>query len=211
MSLGLMILCNWIAVNVPLLQAQAQVFFGMVLIGSTIGSIEYFFEKTSLFSFVYAGKTWKVLAVGFIAGGIAGLLMQAVNFSVLPLPFSAIQSTQGIVGISAAFIFVVVIAPYAEEKFFRMTLFPSARVLLGNIGLSKDYASIAAIVLVGLLFGFYHFSVFGGVPSLMFSAFIFSTIAIFLNYSFKSAYAGYGLHVVNNFLAFMALGGSVFV
>ncbi len=195
---------NWISVNASGFKAQADIYFQMVIVASVIGCLDFFFEKTRLLGFVFAGKNWQTALTAFGIGCVIAFIF-STTYSILP--FNTLPSTgQLLFGVSSAFFFVVIIAPWVEELFFRMTIFPSLRQFLINLKINMDIASIGAVILVSGLFAFYHFAVFNGNPSVMMTAFVFSVVAILLNYTCKSSMAGYGLHLVNNYFAFKALG-----
>ena len=215
MTLGLTVLLHWISTNVPSYAQEANIFIIMLIVGAIIGGIEYFFPDNKLMNFAYLGS-WNSLAKALVAGSLVAVLMNSgfmnsiVPFT-LSLPLAVTQTTESIFGISAFFLFAVVVAPYAEEKFFRMALFPNAKQVLMNYGLGKVTAFVIGLLIISALFGFYHWAVFGGAISKVLSGFVFSTIAIVGGYALRSHGFGVAMHYVNNIMVFLAMGGAIFV
>lgn len=202
-SLSLMMFLFWIMVNVPELDKSATIYLTMLIIATAIAGFDFFFEKGKVFGFLFVGKNLKTLFLALIVGGVLAVLLSLGKFSILIAPLSAIQVDSVLV----SFIFVVLVAPWVEEKFFRMFFYPNIVLMLQNAFPKRQtlFAGLLAVIVTGVLFALFHFAVYGANLNLMFLAFVFSTIAIVGNRIFESAGFGVGLHYVNNFLAFGVL------
>lgn len=104
----------------------------------------------------------------------------------------------------AIFFFTVIVASYAEEKFFRFASMPTIYQLLNNVFGEKDKIlhGIVAAVSVSIIFALYHYSILG--MTQLIYPFIFSMIAIFGNYWRKSVFFGVGMHLAMNALWFFS-------
>ena len=213
---SMLIFLNWLSTNFIELKPFADIFFGMLVICSMIAGFDYFFERNKLFGFVYGGKNKTTLVKGFLVGALIALFLGITQFNVLPIPFASSLPAESLVfGMPSMFIFVVIVAPYAEEKFFRMTIFPTVKLWFENfakefgVSISSNVSGIGSLILTSSAFALYHVSVFGGAENLLFTAFLFSVIAIVLNYAMKTVFAGYGLHLVNNWIAYSAVAATL--
>ncbi len=186
----------WIMTNVPEFSSEANIYALMIIFGSVIALIDFVSEKNILSGFVYFGKSINVALTAIIAGTVLGVLMQIGNFAVIQTPLAITQSTT-----LGAFFFVVLIAPYVEEKFFRMAAYPTVVNLL-NVITSREISTLISIALVSLVFALFHYLVFSASVELFIAAFAFSVIAIIGNRFFESTGFGVAMHYVNNFIAF---------
>lgn len=106
-----------------------------------------------------------------------------------------------------SFLFIVITAPIVEANFFRGMIQP-ALVELSKRHITKNvlYAGVLATVLQSLIFAFFHINIFGQggdwVPY-----FVFGVIATVGVYAFRSVAFEYGLHGVNNYIAWVAMAG----
>jgi len=193
----------WIVTNIKQFEYQANLFLAMMLFGLIVAGFDYFNEKNNLFGFLFIGKNLKDMAIAIIFGAFLAILLSINSFAVISTPLSSV-TVSATVGV---FLLSVLIAPYTEEYFFRMSLYPtivaSLQPKFGYFG-----AGVIAILIVSSAFALFHFAVFSAGISLMISAFIFSVLAIVGNRLFESSYFGFTLHIVNNFLV---LGGLAFL
>lgn len=200
----------YVNLNAPL-DKYSMVYLSMLVIGVIVGGIDFIIEKNPLFAFLYAGKSYTAAGFALLIGIIAGLFAIGTSKAVFFPSFATTSSSSEplFFGISAGFFFVVLIAPYAEEKFFRMVTMPTFNVWFRNLRfkiLSNTFVCGAlAAVLTSLAFGLYHWSAYGGSIAYIQSAFIFSIIAIIGNYALKSVFFGVGLHFTNNFISYGGL------
>lgn len=143
LGLGLAIFLSWVVTNWPEQAGVANVFLILLVFSGVI----------------YAGKPLKTMqSVGFgvsernalyalFAGAALGVFLTGSGFFIFN-PLSALA-----VG-SATLIFVGVVAPLAEETFFRGSLMPTLAELTGNAWLANGIQAGA--------FGLFHFLVSGG-------------------------------------------------
>jgi membrane protease YdiL (CAAX protease family) len=204
-SMILMVLLLWFQSNVPELKNTADIYWNFLLIGIILGGIDFIAEKNILFSFLFTGKTIKTAIFALIGGLLTGFLLNSTSLVIAtPLAINIPASL-------ASFVFVVLIAPYAEEKFFRAAFYPTSvqifkRILNVFFKVNDKQAYLVAglfsIFLVSGAFAFFHLAAFGANPSLVFSAFLFSVIVIIGNRVSESFYFGVGTHLMNNFITF---------
>jgi membrane protease YdiL (CAAX protease family) len=200
LSILMLVLLFWIKTNIPSIASQADIFSGFALFGIIAAAVDYLNEKNRLFGFLFIGKDLIDTGVAFAAGLALAVVFTVSSFAVISTPLSAVNLNASL----AAFIFVVIVAPYVEELFFRMALYPTLIVALGN-RLNHFQAGIISALFVSGAFALFHYAVFSAGFALMIAAFLFSLIAIMGNRLFASTYFSYGLHLGNNFIAFGGL------
>jgi len=194
---------SWIQVSIPTVADQASIFLVFGIIGLIFAVGDYNNEKNGLTGFAFIGKNVKTLAIGLVAGIALAVFFFSSKFAIIGTPLSAVQ----ISATTAAFVFVVLVAPLLEEFVFRMGLYPTL-INLFEKKLGYFKAGIISLVIVCSFFAMFHFVAFNASIGLMFSAFLFSAIAIVGNRLFGTAGFSYGLHLANNFLVF---GGFAFL
>lgn len=198
-----LVLLVWIKTNIPTIAYQADIFLGFTFVGIIFAAIDYIKKDNGLFGFLFIGKNLTTTLIAFVVGCFIAALFFINQFAIISTPMSAVSISTTL----SAFIFVVLVAPYVEELFFRMSLYPTIIASLEkNVG--KFNAGVIATLFVCVAFAFFHFAVFNAGFGLMISAFLFSLIAIIGNRVTESSYFGFGLHLTNNFLA---IGGIAFL
>jgi membrane protease YdiL (CAAX protease family) len=190
------------------LAGAATIYAIYLLAGITIGTIEYHFGKSDLEDFDYAGDSVERAGVAFVGGAVALLgylafLYPKLSSGAIAVP--TISSGAVIFGIPSTVIFVLFLASYAEEKFYRMTALPTAKLWFYNVLHNMWLSGFLANVVQAFFFGFAHLAAVGNVGSLYELA-VFGFIAGVLNYVFKSTYAGVGFHFARNALALHGQG-----
>ena len=150
------------------------------------------------------GKNGKAFLVATIIGAVIGyfLTVQA-NVIINPIFMSVIP-----INALFGFLYVVIVAPVVEANFFRGLLMPTLAhfLMMAKIGINETLAGVIAVVISAAMFAWFHSAVFGGNPTNLLAAFVFGIIAGLGVYGFKSIGFEYGLHGVNNLLAFLRFG-----
>lgn len=101
-------------------------------------------------------------------------------------------TTQTITHPSLTLLALVIIPPIIEETVFRGFIFPA---------LSKRYGLVFGAVMTSLLFGFAHLQ-----ANVSIYTFVLSLALCFMYARLKSIIPGIGLHMLNNYLAYIAIG-----
>ena len=138
----------------------------------------------------------KKVAIALVIGAVLGFFLSGQGLSVINP-----QSVSWLSDASArAFLFVVVLAPFTEEMFFRATLTPILMKVFGKVPYHAGI--IVSIVLSSGAFALFHYSVYGQSVELMMSAFIVGLIANVGMYFTGSIGFGLGLHYMINYRLF---------
>lgn len=197
---------HWISSTYPSLQHISDIFFGMLIISTIIAMVDFIQEKNNLTSFLYQGFSRDNLLFSLFLGVLAGFILYSLQF-IFGFSSSSVQNVDPLTG----FVFVVIVASYCEELFFRCSLQPTFYTFLNNlIGVKNRFVNgILATISVSAIFAFYHYSILGLSTSLVFP-FIFGLIATVGNYWRKSVFFGIGLHVILNYLWFSTSFGLPF-
>ncbi len=138
--------------------------------------------------------------IGLAAAAYLGYIAFALVYSALVHPQQEdvtrdLGLGHGAFGTIAAGVLIVIVAPFAEEIFFRGFIFG---------GLRRRFSFLTAAVLSGLIFGLFHFtglSSIGVVPQLA----LFGFALAWLYEKTGSIYPSIAVHAVNNALAFVIL------
>ena len=151
-----------------------------------------------------ARSVWPPLAIGaFVAAAIGYYVISLIYASIvslhgsdkLPSELNANHNTAALVG---ATVFVCVVAPMAEEFFFRGFIFGGLRrmrVVLGGV----DVGTWLAAVITGILFGLVHA---GSASSrYLIPLGIFGFVLCLVRWKTGSLYPCMALHAINNSLA----------
>jgi membrane protease YdiL (CAAX protease family) len=131
----------------------------------------------------------------YIVTLVYGALVSINETDKLPSELGAEHSTAALV---AASIFVCVVAPIAEEFFFRGFLFGILRQMRVP-WLGKNGGNWLAAVMVGLLFGLAHFD--SAQPAFLIPLGFFGFVLCLLRWKTRSLYPGMALHSLNNCIA----------
>ena len=193
--LGVILL--WVFTAIPEQSNNASVYLFMLIVTGFItgfDALETRFGKMAEIAHVNGLGKKPLIAVAVGAGAM--ILISIVRPQTIIQPLSIISPE------TLSFLFIVVAAPLVEAGFFRGTLQPITVHLLQEAGLGVLVAGGAATVIQSLIFAFFHISVFGQGGDFM-PYFIFGVIATIGVYAFKSIGFEYGLHGVNNLLAWM--------
>jgi membrane protease YdiL (CAAX protease family) len=153
--------------------------------------------------FGFARVSLKRAAIAIVAAGVAYYLLTAIYAAVfklhghdkLPSELGAGKSTAALIG---AGVFVCVVAPVAEEFFFRGFLFGVLRRWRIKVA-GRDLSNWVAAVLVGILFGLAHTGS-ASVQYLVPLGFLGFVLCI-VRWKTGSLYPCMALHSINNSLA----------
>ena len=178
---------------------------------ATLAQAAVFVATAVLFAgFVRKPKAWHFglrrtrfwRALGWVVGGIVCFYLVAGIYSVL-VPVDVEQGVtddlgadQGTFGLVAAGLMVMIVAPFAEELFFRGFFFRALR---------SRYPMVAAATIDGLLFGAIHYNFEGAdalllLPPLALLGFIFCMVYE----KTGSLFPVIGMHAFNNAVAYAA-------
>lgn len=143
-----------------------------------------------------------IKAVLFLVGALLGfLVLVAVVFGIVGLLFPHFNANQAQVNdftqphtseaLRLSFFALVVVPPFIEETIFRGFIFPA---------LTKRWGIIGGAIITSLLFAVAHWQLNVSVYTL-----VLSLLLCFMYYKLRSIWPGIFLHMINNYLAFMAL------
>jgi hypothetical protein len=153
--------------------------------------------------FGFRAIRWRPAVGGVLAAGISyyvitALYASALNFhgnEKLPKELGVGKSTAALVGAS---IFVCVVAPMAEEFFFRGFVFGALRRLRINVG-GRDLGTWVAAVVTAILFGLAHTG--SASPRYLVPLGFLGFVLCLLRWRTRSLYPCMALHSINNSLA----------
>jgi membrane protease YdiL (CAAX protease family) len=167
--------------------------------------VEWRDEQNPLISLVSFGDKNRAL-MGAIIGGVltVGLFATNIIAPVAILPSAEFNPLGTLLDkATVAAMFTLAIAPILEELFFRGLLFFTLSKLLKN--------TLFAVLLTSLIFAAFHFVAYGGyaasAESLMLTAFLMSTIWIFLNGYTKSISSSMTSHAILNYVVYFKVLG----
>jgi len=186
------LILSWIVINIPDEAGRASIFLWLLLGSALVAGLDTIKENNKFFAYVDYGNSVDVCLLALFLGGVVALILTSVSSYSLLQPFTVVS------GGFLTFLYIVVAAPFIEEKFFRGFLNPNAGLLLKNFGFPLPW--LTGVLLSCVLFGVFHFIAYGGVFAAMFSAILFGLIASVGNYFFKTRSFGLGLHIVTNFV-----------
>jgi len=178
----------------PQQQAMALIYLIMLIWGSMFGIMDWSRKtQTGLATseFVYFGSMNRFLVSGLV-GVLFALFISGSLFTSAPLAVPVIG------GVSLAFFYVVLVAPYAEEKFFASTVAPTSYKLFGGL---------LGLVITAGFFGVYHGFAYGWNENLMMVAVIWRAAVLIGNQFFKSTGFSYLAHMANNYIVYTAMAG----
>lgn len=135
-------------------------------------------------------------AVYFAASFIYAAIANAHGTDQLPDGFGVHRYTWAAITVA---VFVCVVAPMAEEFFFRGFLFGILRRMHVRIG-KRELGPWVAAVIVGLLFGLAHFD--SAQPEFLIPLGLLGFILCIMRWRTGSLYPGMALHSINNSIAF---------
>lgn len=181
--------------------------FGLVLFSALVGLglVWYYLRRYRL---SWAAVGWRRFSPGKAAGlfvvGFAGFAIGvAALFALAGLLDPGFNATQpqtqvheytgqaGQAHPGIALLALVIVPPILEETFFRGFLFPA---LAGRLGLG------GGMIVTSLLFGVAHLQANVGIYT-----FVLSLVLCYLYYKLRSIIPGIALHMLNNYLAYLAL------
>ncbi len=205
MTILMFIALTWTWINVAGESVRAGLYLWLLVVAAITGGIDTQWEKNRIWGYNDYGNSKKFFIAALFFGLIFGIALQASNFSIAT--FSIIN------GVSLlSFFYIVVAAPYVEEKFFRGWLEPTIGVLTSSIKSLKQHSYILGVVFSALVFAIFHYVVYAGDLPALFSALIFGVSMSIGNHLFKSRGFGIAAHIINNFLViggFAALMGLI--
>jgi len=168
-----------------------------LLVTALVASVDKLREGGHWMGMVIAGK-WNYFGlIPMVIGMTFGWFMVSQN-QTIGLSFLQLSGTN-------AFLFIVVIAPLAEEWFFRCIAFPSLYRQLQVLNV-RYYGMISLIGISGL-FGLFHWYVYGANLTAIYVAIFLGIIYTIGNYWLKSGTFSIGAHMANNYLLWAAAGG----
>jgi membrane protease YdiL (CAAX protease family) len=149
----------------------------------------------AFFRFTGLGKNDnRQLVFLLIAGAVIGTLVTSAG----KLFFTKILT--GSIDPTLSFAFVIALAPFVEEYFFRGALFPSIEAFITSKGKSTYIAAGASAVIVSILFSIWHIVAANGDTSALTSYFAFSMIMCALVWVTKSLAPALGAHFALNLI-----------
>lgn len=182
--------------NNPFEQTRAMVFMIMLIWGIMFGIVDWSSKRQNILggagNFQQFGTIQKLMISG-IAGIILTFLLSGAIFTSSPTAVSGLDSSSAIGGISLAFVYIVLIAPYAEEKFFASAVAPTSYRLFGGY---------AGLIITSGFFGLYHGYAYGWDFNQMLVAGTWRMLVLIGNQLFQSTGFSYLAHITNNYLAF---------
>jgi len=192
--------------NIPEQQANATIFFIMLIVWGFIGLFDIFNKRAKKLFVVYGiGKNF---VIAFAVGALLGFFLFQQGQGIIPIG-SIVDAQQ------LNFFFISIIAPFVEANFFRGLLMGNIFLFMQLAGV-RDHFTAGVIALVGqaITFAWFHTvvvveggaSIFPSDPSLLAPYFVFGIVAGLGVLIFKSIAFEYGLHGVNNFLAGSSMG-----
>ena len=184
---------------------SAQANFILVLINGAfeLGIVAYYVRKYNLgwknvgwrkFNFLQALGLLLLMLIIFSIG--VGLLTAIVSY-LLPA-FNADQAqtneftTQTLTHPSISLLALVIIPPIIEETIFRGFIFPA---------FSQKFGLVFGAIVTSVLFGFAHLQ-----ANVSVYTFALGLVLCFMYVRLKSIFPGMALHMLNNYLAFIAIG-----
>jgi membrane protease YdiL (CAAX protease family) len=138
-----------------------------------------------------------------LAGGVlvGFLILVGLSFALISLLFPSFNANQPQVNeftspktsgaLRVSFLALVVIPPFIEEIVFRGFIFPA---------LTKSWGVIGGAIITSLLFAVAHWQL-----NISLYTLILSLLLCMLYYKLRSLWPGIFIHMINNYLAFMAL------
>jgi membrane protease YdiL (CAAX protease family) len=178
--------------NFPDQQGVSGIYLFMLIFVAVVAAQDAAREKIWFVGMVAYGKTRKNFVKALAIGAVFSVFLVGRNY-VVGIPLSVFGDLN--------FWFIVVAAPVVEEYFFRFALFPTLRQQLISSGIK--HASIIALAVSSIGFGFFHYYVFSGMLSAIYVAIVIGVIYTIGNYAVKSGGFSLGAHFVNNYLIFM--------
>ena len=188
-----------------LLNGDIYASFGLVLVSSlaALAFVRYYLRKYQL-SWTAVGwrrvSLWRAIGMFLMVFGVFILAVAAV-FTLLSLVFHGFNASQpqtneftgaaGKAHHNIALLALVIIPPIIEETYFRGFLFPALSRRLGLIG---------GAIVTSLFFGLAHLQ-----ANVSVYTFVLSLVLCYLYVKLKSIVPGIALHMLNNYLAYLAL------
>jgi len=185
---SLLVFAAWLVVNYS---TSPVLFFGYGIM--VLSAIVYryllqsdFFESYRLFNVQWLGD----VIFGFIFAGIWWAVMLITPYGIIPIPPLPIE----VLAVSTvSWLVIVLLAPFAEELFFRGSLMPQiTEWFKGNVWIS--------LAVVSLLFGVFHWLVYlqGALTTQIISAMLFGAFVGILTIWRKSTLPAMIVHVITN-------------
>jgi len=187
-----LLVLTWITINIPSESARAGIFLWLLLASAIVAGLDTISEKNIFFRYVDYGDSILMIVLAVLAGIGLAVFLSIGSFS-LVVPLAVVGT--GFFGL----IYVGIVAPFIEEKFFRGFLNPTSVGLFKNFGL--PFAGIMGIIFSSFVFGVFHWFAYGGALVLLFTAMFFGLIVSFGNYGFKTRAFGVACHVMVNLIA----------
>lgn len=199
MTIIVFLILVFVGNSIPVEQQRANVFLWLLLSAAICAAIDVLNEKNWLFSFGDYGETWHIFFKALGLGTIFAVLLQlGMTFSLVPM---AITGTTAI-NTLLSFFYIVIAASYVEEKFFRGWLNNTTGNILRELGF--PIFNVLGVVLTSVVFGVFHWSMYGGHTDLIIIAAVWGFVVSVGNYYCKSRGFSIAAHAVTNF---MVIGG----
>lgn len=187
MFLGIIVLWIYINVQDPAIQFIAASYLSMITLIGIMSGIDIAVEKNKIFASTSWGDS-KRIPIAALSGLVVMYVLTSNNFMLVP--FSIVP--EGVLN----WFFVVIIAGWIEESFFRQTVIPT--LILSFETADLGIPVLIPVILGNVLFAGFHFIAYGGNEYMMFVAFVMGMIWTFGNYYFKSSAFGQLGHMFNN-------------
>ena len=206
----MLLMVLYMIVTMPSELQRAQIFTNMLLAAIAIMGLDIigdvFFHKR--FNTIFQ---WVGFGGNFSQAGLAILFGTLIGFAAFPSVgaiSTPLAATELVVNPIWIFVYVVLLAPFVEETFFRGTVLPTFASIFRGLRINAWNAGVAACVIQATAFGYMHWVAYGADSNGIVAAMLMGTFCGVGNYIFRSTLFGISLHVVNNFVvAFMRPGG----
>lgn len=192
--LGVIIL--WVYVAIPSQEKNAIIYLFMLIcwvIGVFADQVFQTNKRENLVQVNGLGKNPLIaLAIGIVIAFLIGVFQPQGIIKPLAIVSPSVLS----------FLFIVVAAPYVEASFFRGTIQPILKQVFERIIHNGFVAGVVATVVQCFAFAWFHINIFGATGSWI-PYFVFGVIATIGVYVFRSIGFEYGLHGINNLIAWV--------
>jgi membrane protease YdiL (CAAX protease family) len=179
----------------PVEQTRVMVFMIMLVWAIMFGIIDWSSKKQTLMGgigeYVQFGSRHKLI-ISAVVGIAFTLFVTGSLFTATPNK-DVLSTIPFLSSSMLAFLYVVIIAPYAEEKFFASCVGPTSYKIFGGV---------LGLIITSAFFGFFHGFAYGWDYNLMLTAGIWRAMVLIGNQIFKSTGFSFAAHVANNYIAY---------
>lgn len=195
----------------PSVSGTALIYFGYLIVGLVAIWWDFQFPDSKIATLDFAGDSINRAILALLTGIGCSIFYILVIYPILTkaaISAPSISTGAVVFGISGTWLFVVLVAPFDEELFYRMFLFPWIRQYVNNYIAMEYVAGIIAGFIQAIAFGWAHMAATGGATNSMLELAFFGFIAGNLNYLCKSSMAGVGFHLMRNIVAVQSMPSS---